>query len=209
LKKIVIIIFFAASVCAGQLYKGFGVKAGISSSNQDWNYAGNYNDIEGTNFKGFYFCIFVEGLNYNFFSSILEISYIRKGFYTNVKPSSVSPDGEGYIETDYLNNKFDYISFSYLVKLKYENTIIVPYILFGPRIDFQINENIEFNLHSDQFRQTAWGYSIGGGLLYNKIENIDLLIEFTSSPDISKIYNTDLLEISKFSYELKIGILFK
>jgi hypothetical protein len=204
----VIIIVFTASVCAGQLYKGLGVKAGISSSNQDWNYSGNYNDIEGTNFKGFYFGIFVEGLNYNFFSSILECSYVRKGFYTNFKPSFVSQDGEGYIETDFLNNKFDYISFTYFVKLRYENNIIVPYVLFGPRIDIQMNESIEFDLHSDQFKQTTWGFSLGGGLLYNKIENIELFIEVTGSPDISNLYKSELVEISKYSYEFKIGILF-
>ena len=207
--KIVIIIFFTVSVCAGQLYKGLGIKVGVSSSNQDWNYTDNYADIEGSNVKGFYFGIFVEGLNYDFFSSILEISYIQKGFTTNFTKTVVSPDLQGYIDLGSPTNKFEFISLAYLIKLKYENNIIVPYILFGPRIDFQISESIEFDNHSDQFRHTTWGYSIGIGFLYNRLEKIDILIEFLSSPDVSRLYDTEFLEISKFSYELKVGILFK
>ena len=119
--KIAIIILFTVSVCAGQLYEGLGVKAGLSSSNQDWNYTENYADIEGSNFKGFYFGVFVEGLNYNFFSSILEFSYVQKGFTTNFTRTVVAPDQQGYVDLGYPTNKFDYISLAYFVKLKYEN----------------------------------------------------------------------------------------
>ena len=62
---------------------------------------------------------------------------------------------------------------------------------------------------SNKFNETTWGYSFGGGISFTNLENFNLILEVMSSPDISNLYKTELLEVSKYSYEIKFGLQFK
>jgi len=211
IKIIILSILLTCSVSHAQFFTGFGVKSGLSISNQSWDYTEFDIDFDDSNFTGLYLGVFYEFSKYSFFSTIAEISYIQKGFVSKIGKIIVSDNDQGFIEdgTITITNKFEYISFSTLAKFQYDKERFSPFIQIGPRIDIQIRKNIEMGIVSNKFNETTWGYSFGGGIIFTGFEDFNLILEGMSSRDFSNLYKTDLLEVKKYSYEIKLGLQFK
>jgi len=207
-----IVILTMTVIVQAQIYKHVGFKTGISFSNQDWKYSNPELKIKPKNYSGLYFGILAEIINKKYYGLLIEGAYIQKGAKEIIQGTTITPNDQGYIDTETISysNRFDYITLQSYLKIQYPLTYITPYIIAGPRIDYMLNKNIEvFKLVSNEFEEINYGISYGIGLTYTKLKYIIPFVEIINSPDINKTYETDLLTVSNYSYEIKVGFSFK
>lgn len=209
--KLVSILLLSISFSFGQYFKGFGIKTGLVSSNQRWNYTDMNAENSDKNYYGFYLGTSFDFFTNEYFFSNLEVAYCQKGHVKEIKKTFVDPDGQGFIETgkEIFRNRFDNISVAILGNVKYETKLITPYILFGPRFDILINRDIEILELSKKFEKFIYGYSFGAGVIINNFVRYGLTLELVSSPNINYLYKTESLKVSNYSYEIKFGIKLK
>ena len=209
--KFYLILLMLTTFLFGQPLKGIGFKSGLVTSNQNWEISESDMNIYDENFYGFYFGISYDLMEFSYFSSNFEIAYTQKGmaeeFYTN----EVNPDEQLYIDTKTktLRDRIDNISLAIYGNLKFETNFLTPYFLIGPRLDIQINRHLEIGALSSEFKKYIYGFSFGGGILIHTFSKHDLVLEITSSPNINKLYKTESLKVSNYSYEVKLGIKLK
>jgi len=178
----------------------------------DWKYSNPELKIKPKNYSGLYFGILAEIINKKYYGLLIEGAYIQKGAKEIIQGTTITPNDQGYIDTETISysNRFDYITLQSYLKIQYPLTYITPYIIAGPRIDYMLNKNIEvFKLVSNEFEEINYGISYGIGLTYTKLKYIIPFVEIINSPDINKTYETDLLTVSNYSYEIKVGFSFK
>jgi len=210
--RMLIVILTMTVIVQAQIYKHVGFKTGISFSNQDWKYSNPELKIKPKNYSGLYFGILAEIINKKYYGLLIEGAYIQKGAKEIIQGTTITPNDQGYIDTETISysNRFDYITLQSYLKIQYPLTYITPYIIAGPRIDYMLNKNIEvFKLVSNEFEEINYGISYGIGLTYTKLKYIIPFVEIINSPDINKTYETDLLTVSNYSYEIKVGFSFK
>lgn len=215
MKKVcfVFTLLFVFSTSQAQIIRGYGLKVGSTISNQDWEYS-NSPGLSGLSFDsdnrvGINFGIFTEFLNVPFISIITEVNYIQKGMKAEVPERTVSqPDGTGEFVTWY--TRVDYINISALGKLRINADLFTPYILLGPKIDFEIhkaNSLGQVNVVEENFNKNRFGLKVGIGTEINLL-SFNLLAEFLYDADFNELYENENLKVNSNSFDLKIGIIF-
>jgi opacity protein-like surface antigen len=205
-----IIIFVTNS--QAQIIRGYGIKVGTTISNQDWEYL-NSSGLSGLSFNsdsrvGINFGIFTELLNVPFISIVTEVNYIQKGMKEEVPVTTASqPDGTGEFVT--WNTRVDYINISALGKLRINVGLFTPYVLLGPKIDFEINKTNSLgpvNVVEENFNKNRFGLKVGVGTEINLL-SFKLLAEFLYDADFKELYENENLKVNSNSFDLRIGIL--
>jgi Outer membrane protein beta-barrel domain len=193
-----------------QLITGYGVKLGATHANQIWTYAPQidirfYPDSRWGLNGG----IFAEFLHVPFFSMVGEVNYTQKGMKYHITVTSPSdPSGTG--ETVTLDNRLDYLDLRVLVKLYKNYSQFSPYLLAGPRLDYQVAESVaqEFESIFKDFKKEIYGISMGAGFEISSIISLPILVEFIYNYDLSKLYETENLTIKNEDFEIRAGIKF-
>lgn len=201
-----LIIFVSAS--HAQFIRGYGLKAGTTIANQNWEFSG----IPGADFDnrvGLNIGIFAEFLNVPFISIVAEVNYLQKGMKEDVPVTTMTqPDGTGEFIT--LDTRVDYINISALGKLRINTGLFTPYILLGPKLDFEINNRTTIGSHfsyKENFKKNIFGLKVGAGTEINLLP-VGLLVEFVYDADYNAVYETPYLKVNSKSYDLRIGIMF-
>ena len=208
MKKLVlmILLILCFSSLYSQLINSYGLKTGVSITNQDYDYT--YINGLKTNFRyGLDIGEFTEFAISNRFNLLLEIHFIQKG--TNVEINVMDNFGQ-VIDTD-VSIIVNYFEFDLFTKFKLSQSIIKPYILGGPIIDILIGYKSEWNgfdSYYDDFEPVDFGFSIGFGAEFQLFKEITSLLEFRFSPSLTSSYKTDEIEISNRSFEVLTGIKF-
>jgi hypothetical protein len=193
-----------------QPIKGYGFKLGVNHANQEWTYAPQI-DIRffPDSRWGLNGGIFFEFLQVPFISMVGEINYSQKGMeYHSVVTNPNDPSGTG--ETIALDNRLDYLDLRVLLKLGKSYPDFSPYLLAGPRFDYQVAESVaqEFELTFKDFKKEVYGISIGAGVEISSVISFPVLIEFVYNYDFSKLYETENLTIKNKDFEIRAGIRF-
>ena len=215
MKKVcfVFALLFVLSTSQAQIIRGYGLKVGSTISNQDWKYS-NSSGLSGLSFDtdnrvGINFGIFTEFLNVPFISIVTEANYIQKGMKEEVPVTTVSqPDGTGEFVT--WNTRVDYINISAFGKLRINAGLFTPYVLFGPKIDFEINKTNSLgpvNVVEENFNKNRLGLKVGIGTEIN-LMLFNLLTEFLYDADFNELYENENLKVNSNSFDLRIGIIF-
>ena len=202
-KLFVCLIIFTISATAvnAQFVRGWGLKAGATFSKQEWDYSSSPGDPEKYNRTGLNVGVFVELLNNPLFTIVTEANYVQKGAESNVTVPLPGPDAE--ITSD---KRIDYINFAALGKVRINLGIIRPYVLAGPKIDFEI-EKTNSEPFQDNFQKGRWGFKVGVGSKVN-ILPINLFAEILYDADFNDLYGNQNLNINTSSVDLRVGILF-
>ena len=205
-----IIIFVPNS--QAQIIRGYGLKVGTTISNQDWEYFNSpglrYPSIHSDNRTGLNIGIFSEFLNLPHISILTELNYIQKGMKKDIPVRTVTqPEGTG--ELINWDIRVDYINLSAFGKLKFNVGSFAPYVLLGPKIDFEISKIIslgwENNVEND-FNKNRFGFKAGIGTELNLFA-FSLLAEFVFDADFNELYENQNLKIKSNSFDLRIGII--
>jgi hypothetical protein len=204
---LILIFIFFVSTSQAQLIRGYGFKAGVTSSNQDWDY--NYlKDFTPETRWGINVGIFSEFLNIHYFSLVAELNYVQKGMKDEIAIiTPQSPDPTKFITWD---TRVDYLNLSALGKFRYEFQSFIPYILLGPKIDFQINEETSpesVNVVANNFNEFMYGFKVGVGSEI-KFVSFSLSVEILYDYNINHLYEGEYLTVNSDSFDFRIGIMF-
>ncbi|MFH1195733.1 MAG: porin family protein [bacterium] len=213
MKKIyllIVIIFLVFSTTNAQFLRGWGIKVGATFAKQDWEYSSITTDLMNPdNRTGLNAGVFAEFLDAPFFSIVGELNYVQKGYSDNLIVTTPSnPDAEG-VSTDY-NLRIDYINISVLAKLRYNLGVIRPYVVIGPKADFETGKVFSLDFSDtvlDDFKKERLGLKVGFGTEVNLI-TVTLLAEFIYDADFNALYENNELEVNTNSFDLRIGIMF-
>ncbi len=206
---VIILLFFVSSTQA-QLIRGYGIKLGITSANQNWDYVPATNfSFEPDNRVGVNFGVFAELLDIPFFSIATELNYVQKGMKEEIPVTTTSqPDGTGEFVT--WDTRLDYINFSALGKFRLNLGVASPYLIAGPKIDFEINKSFsqgQPNVVENNFKKNRLGFKIGIGTEIDLLP-IKLLAEFLYDADFNELYENEFLKVNSNSMDFRIGIMF-
>jgi opacity protein-like surface antigen len=211
MKKIVILLtFFLIPLpsAQAQLIKGYGFKAGIAITNQDFNSIMGV-DFDFKNRFGFDFGGYIEWFDLRFFSMLTEAHYVQKGM---IHELTITSFPQPYLEeTVKLNNRVDYLSFPILAKMTYQTDKISPYFFVGPRFDFLLDYRSEWHLWDQiyrKFKDVDIGLDVGIGTEVKFTSKLTILAEFRFSPDVTYAYKTKALKVKNNSFEILTGARF-
>lgn len=205
----VLLIIFSNTNLSAQFVRGWGIKGGMTISNQTWDYPSSLNiDFESEDKIGLNIGLFMEILDLPFFSIVTELNYIQKGMNLDLPRATVdNSTASGFVNWD---ARIDYLNIAAMAKLRLNYGILKPYILVGPKIDYEISKsfsNINLNGIEEQFDESRLGAKIGIGTEIDLIP-ITLLIEILYDADFEELYNKQNLKISSDAFDLRIGIFF-
>ena len=205
LSTFLLILIFDMSTSNAQLIRSYGIKAGFTSANQNWDW------LQGTgvtyNSKsrvGADAGLFIEWLNIPFISFITEVDYIQKGSEVNTNipiTTAQNPDGLGQYYG--FSTRINYLSVPILVKLRLYGKLLTPYILFGPRFDFKLSgsSNLNGNSSSNIFKSNDVGGTFGIGFDFKHVLPFHIGAEFRYSPSFRYCYSVKYLSVKNSSLE--------
>ena len=198
------LILLFSSVADARVLQGYGVKAGVVIADQDFDYTFG-SGFDTNDRTGFDIGIYAEWFDLAFFSLLTEIHYIQKGMKHDER--RITEFGE--LPPRKWDNRVDYLSFPILVKITIQTSRYSPYFMIGPRIDLFLghNSNLLEGLY-DEFERV----DIGGDFVIGVGDNgapVKILLEFRYSPDFSNAYETDLLKVKNYSFEILFGLGFQ
>lgn len=212
MKKIylIIILFTFISSSHPQCLRSYGVKIGATIANEDWDSSQLPTDFEPDSRWGLNLGVFTEFINIPYFSLVTELNYVQKGMIEEDIPVTTitNPDGTGeYVTWD---TRVDYLNFSALGKLRLDFSLFTPYLVIGPKVDFEIN--LENSLGSandveDNFNKIMYGVKLGGGTEV-KLASFSLLAEILYDYNFNDLYENENLIVTASSVDFRIGIMF-
>lgn len=208
MKKTIILVIFAAflSISQAQFVRGYGVKAGATFAAQDWDYTISGASFETDTRTGFNIGLFAELLDIPLFSIVTEANYVQKGLELDMPRTTVEqPEGDGVFTV--WDSRIDYINISALAKLRLNCGLVTPYIIAGPKIDFEVNKSGGTTALEDGYEKNRFGLKAGMGAEI-KLLSLNLLAEILYDVDLNNLYENDKLEINTSSVDLRIGVFF-
>jgi len=210
MKKIVLlIIIFSTTFSYSQIIKDLGLKIGGTLSHQNWDYSNSGLNINFNpdNKLGFNLGIFVESSEISFLKFVGEINFVQKGVEEETIITTVeNPFGTG--ETKLWKLGLNYLNLSILAKPNLDLGLFKPYLLLGPKVDLELSKSIESKeSFYDEFSKSRIGLKLGVGSEINII-NLRFLVEFIYDTDFANLYKNEILEITSYSYDFRIGIYF-
>ena len=204
---IVCLALFASTLCQSQFLLAYGLKFGVASARQTWNYS-IATSVPAQTRWGLDIAVSAEALNLPCFSILGELHYVQKGFLVTLPISTPAyPEGTG----DYilLKPEVDYISFPLLAKVRLQGDTYSPFLTLGPRIDVLVRREADgFELVFDRFSSVDGGVSAGIGLDIRLTTTSRVSAEFRYSPDFTDAHSTHLLAVRNQSKEFLLGVSF-
>ena len=204
-----LILFSFISTSQAQFVRGYGFKLGSTISNQDWEYVPSLNiTLDSDNRIGLNIGFFAELLNNPILSIVTELNYVQKGMKIDLQKTTVSnPDGTGEFFT--WDTRIDYINLSALGKIRLDLGIVSPYVIAGPKIDFEINKVFslnEANIVEDNFNKNRIGFKVGIGAEI-KLMSLNLLAEILYDADFNELYENENLKVNSNSIDFRVGLM--
>ncbi len=221
MKKIIFLVlsslFMFPPFTSAQFISGFGVKAGATLSNQNYDYSINYINIDTKLKPGFNASLFTEFLNCNYFNLTLESGYDQRGYILLIP--RVDEFGNPIGTSEY-KNRTDYIFTALGAKLKYKSRLLTPYLQLQPRVSFYLGYNTIFpddvpeqikNLGDpilEGFKKTMFDVGFGAGLEFNRLLPYKVFIEANYNPGLINSFGNSFVKVKEYSFNFKAGINF-
>jgi len=209
IKLLIISISFLCISANSQIIHNYGIKSGVSYSNQYWNTSNNNipNKTGWEKYKtGFSCFIFCEKKVKNNFLIRPTIGYIQKG--------SVFRDEVTNIEGTklYAKNILHELSLDVPIKINLSQSELTPYLFSGFRLDYFISyfgyvkepdkSPLRFkNSIYDDFNKFTLGGIIGIGCSYKEI----IFLELEFNPTLTRTLNYNLIRITDSNFDFTIG----
>lgn len=209
---LMLVLLFVVSDAQAQIIRGYGLKFGTTISNQEWEYSQasgfSNSSFDTDNRIGFNIGIFSEFLDIPFISIVTELNYIQKGMKKEIPVTTIyQPLGTGEFVT--WNTRIDYINISAFGKFRFNMGLFAPYVLIGPKIDFEINKinSLEtVNVVEENFNKNRFGFKVGIGTEINLL-SLNLLAEILYNKDFNELFENENLKVNSNSFDLRVGII--
>lgn len=204
---LLIVVAFAGPTQA-QLIRGYGIKVGPTFSNvrsPDLDLGGEEPiSFDTKRRRGFVAFAFIEWLDAPSFSVVTEGGYAQRGYATkhDVRDGQNEPVGMVRFE-----DRFDYLSFAALAKLRLPGGSLTPYALGGPRLDLFLggNPNEEGTLAA-AYSATALGGTFGIGAETAELLPILAFVEIRYSFDVTNSAPDVPRDAYNNAFDLLVGV---
>lgn len=198
-----------------QFLTGFGLKAGSTLSNQNYEFKKFDYDPETKYLLGFNSSLFAEFLNNGNFNIVLESGFEQRG-YTYVS-KSYDEFGNPLREMD-IYERTSYFTTGLLIKIKIPSKKLTPYLLIGPKLDILLGYSVKpedenttligFDEPLNQFKNENYSLYLGAGIEFNQLFPFKTFLELSFSPPVNSSYNGPGLIVKEYYFSLKAGINF-
>lgn len=211
MRKLLILLLFISTVPLFAQKINYGLKAGITSSDQTWEYTyrfakSGYTEVR----KGMNFGIFAEYSEDKYLGVIAEVNYRQKG--ANIFLEYTGRDTSGLnVVPKHIEHKLSYLNVSLLGKVKYALPYVTPYVCAGLKTDFQLSNKFDdedLGFVADESTTQIWGVVIGGGFEVRDLLPVVVLGEFRYEFDFNKIYSSDQFQFKTNTIEFRLGVKF-
>ncbi|MGH7601381.1 MAG: porin family protein [bacterium] len=202
-----------------QLLKGYGIKAGVNSSNTALSIPQSAFEIDTQRRTGVNAALFIEWGGSSFYSLVTQVEYAQRGFAEEQEITGENnPEPLGKVRA---STRLDYISLPILLKLQYRKLAISPYLIAGPRVDFLVNRevgefdfvigNSKVSVESELSKivdDRALGGTVGLGFNAQKFLPLPLLVEGRYNFDFTDNSKSPPLQGKNNSFDVWLGIEF-
>lgn len=197
----------AAAVPVGAGPVIFGAKAGLSISNQNYEYDNGTLAFERDPRTGLAVMVLAEFNLTPVFSLQPELGFVQRGSSVElIRVSETSPEPIGSLKLD---DRVDYIVFPVHVKAILPAAKYRPYVLAGPRIDWKINDDSESSsILAREYETFVYGGSAGIGLEYGYGPVGAIVAEFVYQFDFSDAASGGAVEVTNESFLILLGYTF-
>jgi opacity protein-like surface antigen len=197
MKKSVVISILILSFFSGraQFLNSVGITGGVSYSNQKFLFRDPDEIIKKKYKWGFNGSVFAEFFSHDYVRWVSEIQYNQKG----------SKDKQA--DTTY-RNKLQYLSWNNYLKLRYEMFAIIPYVLIGPRLEYNLKQRMQTPEATASFLKLHVSPAVGAGVEFVSYSQIKFFVEAFYNPDfpIQDAYIQPELHIRNINWELRVGV---
>jgi hypothetical protein len=198
--KYLFVFLIMTQLSYAQFFQGAGIFGGLTLSNQKYSFRNvepnvNYKSINRFRYSG---GLLAEFVDHDIFRWQMNAAHVQKGM-------------KDYSQTgNAAYNNYDHISFENYLKVRYELYHFVPYLLVGPRVEYNIIKSIAvFQPYSSSI--SPWQFSLAGGVGAELVTfgKIKPFIEAYYNPYILPLYNKDKVSITGRTFELRVGIIYR
>ncbi len=171
-----------------------GITAGVSAGNQKF-YFYDPNSISRKKYGfGFNASVFLEFFSHDHVRWVSEIQFNQKGSIDK-RPEATYP------------NHLQYLCWNNYLKLRYEMYSIIPYILIGPRLEYDLTQKTTSPEITSKFLKLHVSPAVGAGLEFVSFTNFKFLVEAFYNPDlIMPAYVRPGLHVQNQNFELRVGL---
>jgi len=204
-RTIAALIAFGLLTVSAAAQPSFGVKAGLALTDQDFDYRDF--DVDFDSRTGVQVGLFADFAFNDYLRVSPEVRYVPVGVKTKVIVTEPEyPEGTGERT---IKSRIDYLSMPVVVKIGYPAEKFFPYLIVGPRVDFQLGTDGDwFAAIYEDLDKVAFGLTVGGGVEIPLSPKYRLLAEFSYSPDLNKVYENDLLSVKNKTMSFLAGVRF-
>jgi hypothetical protein len=211
--KVSFLITFFILLSISKSFSGidYGLKIGMTVSNQTFEYSEIGSDIDFENRYGYNVEIFIE-------YPVIKYLFIQPGFYytqrgmvSEIQGTVIADNEQGYLSKTFTyDNRFDYLGISLSSKFTYKINWIQPYVLTGIRYEFLISKETSdvFDIVYSKYEGNIFGLILGFGTEINNILPVAILLEGVYNYDVTKVEINNNLKIVNSSYKIKFGVKF-
>lgn len=197
MKKIIIINLFVLSFfpVQAQFLNSIGITGGVSYSTQKFLFR-DPDAILRKKYKwGFNGSVFAEFFSHDYVRWVSEIQYNQKG----------SKDKQA--DTTY-RNRLQYLDWNNYLKIRYELFAIIPYVLIGPRLEYNLTQRMQSPEVTHRFLKLHVSPAVGAGVEFVSYGQIKFFVEGFYNPDfpIQDAYIQPELHIRNINFELRVGL---
>lgn len=187
------LIFLFALQSKAQFLNSIGITAGVSAGNQKFYFSDPLEISKKKYVVGFNGSVFAEFFSGDYARWVTEIQYNQKG--------SLDKQPEGNYP-----NKLNYICWNNYLKLRYEMYRIIPYILVGPRLEYNLSQGTTSPVVTGKFLPLHVSAAVGGGVEFISYSSIKFFTEAFYNPDAMPAYTRPGLNIRNKNIELRVGL---
>jgi hypothetical protein len=199
----ILFVLFLSQNIEAQIISKYGLKSGLTITSLKWE---NNPYFKFDNKNGFNLGIFAEFLNYSFFNIVAELNYTQKGFVLKTEiTSNEHPEGTGEFQIH--PSRTDYLNSTILGKIKFSQGDFRPYLIVGPKFDFEIYNNDKIFIIQDDFAKFIPGLKVGLGTEFT-ISKLNFLTELLYDANFIDLYEENNLKITSSSIDIRVGIIF-
>jgi hypothetical protein len=190
-----LIIFSIVVQCKAQFLNSIGITAGVSAGNQKFFFYDPPAISRKKYIVGFNASVFGEFFSHDYARWVTEIQYDQKGS-VDKEPNQNYP------------NQLQYLSWNNYLKLRYEMLNIIPYIMVGPKLEYNLAQGTTSPDITNRFLKLHVSGAFGGGLEFVSFTNFKFLVEAFYNPDLmpAEIQSAPLMHVKNKNIELRIGV---
>lgn len=194
MKKFLLITFLLLAFAGNaQFLNSLGVTVGATAANEKFKFHEPLSISRKNYVFGFNASVFLECFSHDNARWVTEIQYNQKGSLDR-QPGATYP------------NRLTYLSWNNYLKVRYEMYRIVPYVMVGPRLEFNLSQGTTSPAITGSFLPLHVSAAVGGGLELVSYSNFKVFLEGFYNPDIMPAYIDPALHINNKAFELRVGL---